>query len=40
MNEIKDIYKKHFRPVPHQRYVDFNHGVDKNPTIALKRKRG
>ena len=26
--EIKDIHKKHFRPVPRQRYVDFNQGVD------------
>jgi hypothetical protein len=26
--EIKDIYKKHFRPIPRQRYVDFNQGVD------------
>ena len=26
--EIKDIYQKHFRPVPRQRYVDFNQGVD------------
>ena len=26
--EIKDIYKKHFRPVPRQRCVDFNQGVD------------
>jgi hypothetical protein len=26
--EIKDIYKKHFRPAPRQRYVDFNQGVD------------
>jgi hypothetical protein len=26
--EIKYIYKKHFRPIPRQRYVDFNQGVD------------
>lgn len=26
--EIKDIYAKHFRPTPRQRYVDFNQGVD------------
>jgi len=26
--EIKDIYGRHFRPVPRQRYVDFNQGVD------------
>jgi hypothetical protein len=26
--EIKDIYKRHFHPVPKQRYVDFNQGVD------------
>ncbi len=26
--EIKDIYKRHFRPVPKARYVDFNQGVD------------
>ena len=26
--EIKDFYKKHFRPIPRQRYVDFNQGVD------------
>ncbi|MCL2291009.1 MAG: hypothetical protein FWC34_09980 [Bacteroidetes bacterium] len=26
--EIKAIYKKHFRPIPRQRYVDFNQGVD------------
>ncbi|MDR2130000.1 MAG: hypothetical protein LBP56_02320 [Odoribacteraceae bacterium] len=26
--DIKDIYKKHFRPMPRQRYVDFNQGVD------------
>jgi hypothetical protein len=26
--EIKDLYKKHFRPVPRMRYVDFNQSVD------------
>ena len=26
--EIKEIHKKHFHPVPRQRYVDFNQGVD------------
>ena len=26
--EIKGIHKKHFHPVPRQRYVDFNQGVD------------
>ncbi|OAV66757.1 hypothetical protein Barb4_02761 [Bacteroidales bacterium Barb4] len=26
--EIKNIYKKHFHPMPRQRYVDFNQGVD------------
>ena len=26
--EIKDIYDKHFKPVPVKRYVDFNQGVD------------
>ena len=26
--EIKDIHRKHFRPAPRQRYVDFNQGVD------------
>ena len=26
--EIKEIYKNHFRPAPRQRYVDFNQGVD------------
>jgi hypothetical protein len=26
--EIKELYKKHFRPIPRQRYVDFNQGVD------------
>ena len=26
--EIKDIYAKHFKPVPKIRYVDFNQGVD------------
>ena len=26
--EIKEIHKKHFRPAPRQRYVDFNQGVD------------
>lgn len=26
--EIKDIYARHFRPVPRLRYVDFNQGVD------------
>ena len=25
---LKPIYNKHFRPVPRQRYVDFNQGVD------------
>lgn len=27
-DEIKDIYKKHFKPAPRHRYVDFNQGVD------------
>lgn len=27
-NKIKDIYARHFHPVPRQRYVDFNQGVD------------
>ena len=27
-DELKDIYKRHFRPTPRQRYVDFNQGVD------------
>lgn len=27
-DEIKDIYKKHFKPIPKARYVDFNQGVD------------
>lgn len=27
-DEIADIYKRHFRPTPRQRYVDFNQGVD------------
>lgn len=27
-NEIKDVYEKHFRPMPRQRFVDFNQGVD------------
>lgn len=27
-DEIKDLYGKKFRPVPKQRYVDFNQGVD------------
>lgn len=27
-DEIKDIYNKHFRPVPKLRYIDFNQGVD------------
>lgn len=26
--EIKDIYLKHFKPMPRQRYIDFNQGVD------------
>lgn len=26
--DIKDIYKRHHRPVPRARYVDFNQGVD------------
>ena len=26
--EIKEHYDRHFRPVPRQRYVDFNQGVD------------
>lgn len=26
--EIKNIYARHFHPVPRQRYVDFNQGVD------------
>ena len=26
--EIKDLYAKKFKPVPRQRYVDFNQGVD------------
>lgn len=25
---LKPIYEKHFRPIPRQRYVDFNQGVD------------
>ena len=25
---LKPIYKRHFKPVPRQRYVDFNQGVD------------
>lgn len=27
-DELADIYKRHFRPTPRQRYVDFNQGVD------------
>lgn len=27
-DEIKDIYAKHFKPLPKVRYVDFNQGVD------------
>jgi len=27
-DEIKDIYDKRFRPIPRQRYVDFNQGLD------------
>lgn len=27
-DEIKDLYAKKFKPVPRQRYVDFNQGVD------------
>ena len=27
-DEIKDIYARHYHPVPRQRYVDFNQGVD------------
>ena len=27
-DEIVDVYKRHFRPTPRQRYVDFNQGVD------------
>ena len=27
-DDIKDIYKKHFHPVPRLRYIDFNQGVD------------
>ena len=27
-HEIKDLYTKYFRPIPKQRFIDFNQGVD------------
>ena len=27
-DEMKEIYRRHFRPTPRQKYVDFNQGVD------------
>lgn len=27
-DDIKDVYKKHFHPMPRSRYIDFNQGVD------------